>query len=499
MRTVLLGADFMYDSVGNLKPIEINTNSTLNTNDIVENIEDVFDFSELNTFITNNGFTKVIYIGSITELDSALKTFTDSNFINYTFYNIGGSSLTVPYIDDAEDTLIIRSAYDTTAIIDDTYCADKFNFIKLVGNQDYGIEYALIDDDATLKNTITTIPDNGVHPNFILKSKYPGYDVTIYPKLYKITSQEQLNSVISNYVTNEYFLETFLYNPDKLYNGTHLQVLRYYSLLYPPTLQSIGLGQNTQIPSNAINITPVYNPEGDLKGNFRTSYITSNVQFGGYPKLRSTDRIAMADGTWKAPNEIQVGDLVKSLIIPDPTGANDDGGETPDFHIDLNTFNSGVQFTNSTVNNVSYINRLEKLVTITFTDGNTWNDSAVVSLLTLSNNDVKFKLISELAAGDQLIDVDVNNLSTPFLNLKTVQSVQIVREFFDGWVMGITDSHLYVVKDTTTNNSFALFEHNTSCVACGTGRTVQCGLCPSKLLPACFQTTAPSAICVSQT
>ncbi len=30
MRTVLLGTDLVYDSLGNLKPIEINTNSGMN-------------------------------------------------------------------------------------------------------------------------------------------------------------------------------------------------------------------------------------------------------------------------------------------------------------------------------------------------------------------------------------------------------------------------------------------------------------------------------------
>ena len=42
---------------------------------------------------------------------------------------IGKSNTTIDYIyiEDNETTLIIRSAYDTTAIIDDTYCKDKIN------------------------------------------------------------------------------------------------------------------------------------------------------------------------------------------------------------------------------------------------------------------------------------------------------------------------------------------------------------------------------------
>ena len=118
---------------------------------------------------------------------------------------------------------------------------------------------------------------------------------------------------------------------------------------------------NTLIPHNTTDITPVYNPAGDLKNEYRVSYITSNVQFGGYPKLRSTDRVAMADGTWKAPNEIQVGDVVKSLIIPDPNGV-DPTNEEVDYNIDLNTFNAGVEFTTSTVNDITYIKRMKNSV-----------------------------------------------------------------------------------------------------------------------------------------
>ena len=202
MRTVLLGSDFMYDSDGNLKLLEINTNVTLNINDKVENTADVFDFSNLETFINQKSFTNIVYIGSILELDTELKNFCENNSIEYAFYNVGGNALTVPYVEDNDETLIIRSAYDTTAIIDDSYCADKVNFAKLINGQSFATRYALIDENGELENTIDTIGDNGVHPNFILKSRYPSYDINVYPKLFKVSSQDELNTIISNNVSS---------------------------------------------------------------------------------------------------------------------------------------------------------------------------------------------------------------------------------------------------------------------------------------------------------
>jgi hypothetical protein len=66
MRTVLIGSDFMYNSNGDLIPIEINTNvgwDNLNTR--VESNEESLNLTSLLQFISDNGFTKIEYIGAI--------------------------------------------------------------------------------------------------------------------------------------------------------------------------------------------------------------------------------------------------------------------------------------------------------------------------------------------------------------------------------------------------------------------------------------------------
>jgi D-alanine-D-alanine ligase-like ATP-grasp enzyme len=65
MRTVLVGSDFMYNKDGNLVPIEINTNVGWH-NGKVESNEESIDLTELSNFITEQGFTKVVYIGNVT-------------------------------------------------------------------------------------------------------------------------------------------------------------------------------------------------------------------------------------------------------------------------------------------------------------------------------------------------------------------------------------------------------------------------------------------------
>jgi len=451
----------------------------------------VFDFTELQSFITSNNFTKLTYIGDISELNQSLTTFCGNNSIQYTYYNVGGDSLTIPYIEDGDDILIIRSAYDTTAIIDDTYCADKGNFVELVQSSTFGLQYAMLDSNGTLKNTITSIPDNGQHPNFILKPRFPRYDNNVYPKLFKVSTQDELNQVISNNLTNNYILTEFLYNSDKLFNNTHIQVIRSYNLLYPPTLQSITIGQNTQIPAMNVSIlVPSYdNTTFELSNEFRNRYITGIVTNGGFPKLISTDKIELADGTWKAPNELNLGDVVKTIVFPNPNNANP-SDEFANFNMDYATFTSGLTYTSATISYISEISTFIKMAKITFDDGTSWEDGEFVNFLTVRNNEVRWIMGTSLIAGDQIIAVQTNQTSSASFDslLKTVSSVEMVSNIFDGWVVSVdSEDHCYIVKDTIDNNSFALFEHNYGCGACASCNG-QCYNCPSKSQPYCSTT-----------
>ena len=84
MRTVLLGTDLVYDSLGNLKPIEINTNAGMNRL-TKEEIDNAFNLNELSNFITSNNFTKVTYIGGIRQFHDKLEILSNNLNIEYVF------------------------------------------------------------------------------------------------------------------------------------------------------------------------------------------------------------------------------------------------------------------------------------------------------------------------------------------------------------------------------------------------------------------------------
>ena len=100
MRTVLIGTDFMYDNDGNLKPIEINTNTGWDYISKVEDDTDSLDLTNLYEFIETNGFTSIHYIGEIIYLHQTLETHYTGSSVVYQFHQVGVHSITVPFIED---------------------------------------------------------------------------------------------------------------------------------------------------------------------------------------------------------------------------------------------------------------------------------------------------------------------------------------------------------------------------------------------------------------
>ena len=298
MRTVLIGSDFMYDKDDNLKPIELNTNVGWDGPEKVEDDADCLDFTAFDSFVKLKGFTTIHYIGDMEVFYTKLEQYCIDNSLSFVFHAVTNTAITVPYIEDNEESLIIRSSYDTTALVDDTYCRDKIEFMNLIKDSTFGSQFAYRDDNNTIVNNITSINDNGEHPNFILKARLPQYDKKQYPKFYKVTTEEELNNLILNVVTTEYFLMEYLYNPTKMWEG-HATVIRSFNLLAPPNLESIQLGQYTKLNQNILLDNVTYDSVTyEVDSQFRSSYNTTPT-LTWLPKLLDTDMVEMADGSWK--------------------------------------------------------------------------------------------------------------------------------------------------------------------------------------------------------
>jgi hypothetical protein len=489
MRTVLIGSDFMYDTNGNLKPIEINTAAGWHTNKFESDAE-VFDLSSLSTFIQSRTFTKVVYIGGITVLKNKLEELCGSINIEYEFLRTDQSSITIPFVEDNDATLIIRSAYDTTALVDDTYCRDKIEFLKLIMNQSFGSQFAYVDEHNNMINTITDIIDNNGHPNFILKHRNPNYDKTVYPKLYKVSTQEELDIVLQN-VTTEYFLMPFYYNENNLFQN-RIKVFRGLTLLYPPSLESILLGGYTTFCNGDTAEMPEFDNATFEILTFKNNYSSINTGFVK-PKLEDSDLVQMADGSFKTALDLQVGDMVKTIVIPNPSNASN-VSDLVNYKISYEELASGTTYTTNEVLAKSRRTIYTKTKKIVFTDNSEWEDTEGSRYLGYRNNEVRFLGLDDvttedgrLQVGDEVILLNGDVEETPTFVKKTVQSIETITGFFGGWVISVDEERLFLTKSPDTNSSFIAIEHNNSCYS-GFG-CWSAGICP-KWKPYCCGPTA---------
>lgn len=456
MRTVLLGTDFMYDGNGVLKPIETNTAIGTSLNK-VEKEQDIYDFTELNNFINSNGFVKLVYIGN----SDKIKNHLSSSFTNieFEYYRILNGSITIPVVEDSETTLIIRSAYDTTALVDDTYCRDKVEFLKLIQNESYGSQFAYKDDSGNLVSTITTIEDNGVHPNFILKSRYPNYDKNVWPKLYKISTQEELNTLLES-VDENYFLMPYYFNSDKIYDNKVTKI-RSLNLLYPPTLQSIPIGTYTDLTTRYIQSNPTYNSTThQLDDWYKDCYISGEINIIT-PKLLDTDLVQLADGTFVTAMDLQVGAEIKAIQIPNAENVNIID-ETVNYHIPLSEFMSGSTYVTNTIVGKKRVDVDAKMAIITFTDSTDWQDTANSSYLVEKDNELRFVKVKDLMAGDKVILIDTTNPTQVQCVVKTVSTIQQTTSVFSGWLIDTETQNIFLTKTDNSQDliNFAAVEHN---------------------------------------
>jgi hypothetical protein len=492
MRTVLLGTDFMYDRSGNLRPIEINTAVGWDGLEKLEDDIDCLDLTGLYDFVSASNFETIHYIGDISYFHKTLEAHYSGSSVIYYYHSVGKHSITIPLVEDNETTLIIRSAYDTAALVDDIYCRDKVEFMKLIESQSFGSQFAYIDESNDLVNKITTITDNGIHPNFILKSRLPGYSVESFPKFFKVSNQTELDLIISENVTADYFLMENYVNDEKVWNN-HLKVIRSLNLLYPPSLQSIQLGQYTKINHNLLQENVTYNSDTfELDSAFRESYLT-NLETEWTPKLLDSDMVEMEDGTFKTALDLQVGDIIKTIDIPNADAATQTSQSEYTYSgLTYETLSSSTTYSTNEITYKKKVNRLAIMVTLTFEDGSTWEDTVGSSYLVDINGAIQFKAISKLKQGDVILLLNSSNNEIEFVR-KTIVSTVENRAVFSGWIISVAVTKLFLTKTISTGNeSYVSIESNLiSCPSFGCPCPGTCTACP-KTFPYCGYTSVCS-------
>jgi hypothetical protein len=254
--------------------------------------------------------------------------------------------------------------------------------------------------------------------------------------------------------------------------------------LYPPTLESIQIGQYTKLNQNIFFNEVIYDSETyEVASEYRDSYVTT-INNRWLPKLLDTDLVEMADGTFKTAVELQINDLIKTIDIPNPNGT-DNSSYTTNFAITYETLVSGTTYSTNKITNLRRINLLSYINQLTFDDDSTWEDTGVSSYLIERNNEVQFENLFDVQIGDVVLLLNTTEGLVDFVR-KTVTSNIQIKKVFSGWFISVENAHLFLTKTSSTNNeSFVSIEHNgPSCPPYSCPCPATCSSCP-KAEPYC--------------
>ena len=355
MRAVLVGNDYLKDNNGNFRHLESNT-SVLPS---FARAEDYFNKSVFDQFLLDNNITSIVIIDPLGSnfLQDGLDKQHDGNSsyqkISHMLSNIYGETHSVsfisqnqdgslPLIEDANDKLILRIAYDDNALVDESYCKDNFGFLKLISDSNpNSLPNVFFNDGNEISvDTIgTTITNNGNHPNFIIKERYPTINYGNYPKVYRINSVEELNTLKNGLNSNE-LLQEYICNTNDLIDGK-LKTYRHITILYGSDLSVLN-PFDVFCHSNRLPITDAVDYDdatNELSPWERPKYLqkTGSTAATKLYTGSENDNVKKSDGSLVKLKDLKVGDNLSSVIL---SGLGPDDESHVNFSSNIDDLNS---------------------------------------------------------------------------------------------------------------------------------------------------------------
>lgn len=505
MRAVLTGTDFVRDTDGSFKTIETNTNIhpavdlryyfDVNVLDQIVSGTQINEVHLINKKNLRGGYNSEIELTPESENTISGSSIDDNNskifsqMIEYycqskgfTFNNIqlDANSMTIPYIEDSDNKLIIRIAYDVTALIDDTYARDNWEFLKLMYDSNpTSIPATYINDSELGFDSIgTTLRDNGVHPNYMIKKRITPANNHIHPKLYKINTIAELDILKAGLEDDEYIQE-YVLNSSDLLDGK-LTHYRSVDLLYGSNLDIINLW-SVQF-SNAFDLDNVCDFDDNNKIPIweRPKYFYKYNNNEKSPKVSAdvSTKVFLPDNTLTLLSSLNQNDTVKSITIPD-LPMNENEFKLTDWSGSFSNLITNFEVSSSQLTNiVKRENYVGFFWNVECDGGTKFSDVSHAMILkkelesgSSSNYVVKFTQYMDLKPNDTLILFDSQTNS---LIEKTIQTIAYSYDEIEVYAVNFEELDLFLTSEEgglrygllTHNYSFDCKSVTANCVGC---------------------------------
>lgn len=420
MKATIIGSDLLQKD-DTVKFLEINTNTT-----IYNAGAELLDYDPLFSVLNANNITEFHFIW--TQGDSykpmmepfkfkkILQEKCLENNITFNEYVVPMNSVTVPYIEDAPNKFILRQSFDTTALVDETYCADKFEFFSLMSGSTYSPKTYFNSPQLSL-DTLDDVDFSSTAPNVLIKSKSPQYNVLTYPAIHKVSDSNELSTLKSS-VESDCLAQEFIFSEDNLVEGRY-SIIRSIDIIYGPNLDIINMGGYTQSTILPLSFYADEYVAGTnrLNQKSRFKYITKEIGESTINDYHTDDdsQILKYDGTLADVDTIQLGDFMRSIDyvdFNDNHAAKFEEGKVEVFGWDSNLVrdNETLIQTGTTLQNKisSLVDTI--YIRITLVDGRSWIDapSCVYYIEEKDSTATKFERVNKMYVGDKLVITDSN-------------------------------------------------------------------------------------------
>lgn len=411
MKGTLFSADFVKDTNGNLRLLELNTDTAF-TNGALSHV----NFNSISTLITDS---------NITEFHVIYKEI-HKNFIEGLQASLGSSNPTVAFIkheetintiypaaiEDGDSKFILRCAYDESAIFDSTYCKQKDQLFKLFqdNSQESLVAESFISTDDYQIDLLARRVNTSISPDVVVKD---ATDTHTSIKFYKISGtgsiEENFTSFLNN-IDDSKIISNYYENTSET---THTSE-RSFNIIYGNNLDILNLAdvRVTAVLDKPSSIEFDINKTVNLLDEKHYFEFTSNfptlssyhVQGGIFEEEEITD----VNGNGVRISDVIIGNDYKALLV---SGSPDT--DSSDVYTDW--FAAGETAPETTVTGSVLINKVgidlsKKLINkVTLANSGSFRANALQAILVYdsADNGFRYKRIFDIdPAVDKLIKTD---------------------------------------------------------------------------------------------
>lgn len=474
MKGTLFSADFIEDASGNLRLLEINTDTS------VANFS-CFDYSDFISLLQANNITKVTVIHKpllhqemVSHLQAALEK--DAPFIT-TFRELreGPNVIYPTTVPDEDGLFILRLAYDETSIFDSEYAKGKLNLLSLFYDADEKgsiVEFAHRSELGTY-NSFTKDQVNPANvPDAVSKNIVEAHRMAKFYKVGQETPIENIQTRWDNFIhqlsSPNVIVQKYHINPKAL-EENKAESIRTYSIVYGSNLDLLHIAHYKRtaifdLPSSLSYDETTYVSKLDNKHffEFATNYIKYDGQSEG---ILNTHLIVKSDDSEVEAGSLGVGDTLKSYFV-NGTSLSGEDYHVNNWQIEGKNLPEGSYMTSSAV----VFKNIKPL------------DNKSLSKITVENSEdsIYVSPVKSFLVHDSIEDIitwktaiDVSADTDYFINYEGSLAKVTSNELFvtnDNGLslieLDVEDTDTYIIAGDVPINSF--ITHNAPCFVAGT-------------------------------